>query len=167
MHLLFHIEYFAPSEESLHIVFNTGHKLQMTRCAYGQWFAECDAEQGATYHYELHDLSDAVIRREPLCHTVDCSVDAEIFDCWQDNPAEQPLYSSFFTKCVFRRETAAVIKDSPSGVQLSVAAPTIMPDEVLAVVGQSEELGGWDVKRAIVMNDSNYPVWQVTLPHVI
>ena len=167
MHLLFHIEYFAPSEESLHIVFNTGHKLQMTRCAYGQWFVESDAEQGATYHYELHDLSDAVIRREPLCHTVECSVDAEIFDCWQDNPAEQPLYSSFFTKCVFRREAAAALKGSLSGVQLAVAAPTLMPDEVLAVVGESEELGGWNVKRAVVMNDSKYPIWQVTLPHEV
>ena len=167
MHLLFHIEYFAPLEESLHIVFNTGRSLQMMRCAEGQWSVECDAKRGETYHYELHDGGDVVIRREPLCHTVDCSADAKIFDCWQDTPAEQPLYSSFFTKCVFRRDVAPIPENPSYGVQLEVAAPTLMPDEVLAVVGQSEELGGWDVKRAVVMNDSKYPVWQVTLPHAV
>lgn len=164
MHLLFHIEYFAPFGATLHIVFNTGRSLPMMRCAEGQWSVECDAERGETYHYELHDGCDAVIRRESLCHTVDCCVDADIFDCWQDNPAEQPLYSSFFTKCVFRRDVASSLKDAFSGVQLVVAAPTVMPDEVLAVVGEREELGGWDVKRAVVMNDYKYPVWQVTLP---
>lgn len=164
MHLLFHIEYFAPFGETLHIVFNTGRSLPMMRCAEGQWSVECDAERGETYHYELHDGCDAVIRRESLCHTVDCCVDADIFDCWQDNPAEQPLYSSFFTKCVFRRDVVSSLKDAFSGVQLVVAAPTVMPDEVLAVVGEREELGGWDVKRAVVMNDYKYPVWQVTLP---
>ena len=164
MHLLFHIEYFAPFGATLHIVFNTGRSLPMMRCAEGQWSVECDAERGETYHYELHDGCDAVIRRESLCHTVDCCVDADIFDCWQDNPAEQPLYSSFFTKCVFRRDVVSSLKDAFSGVQLVVAAPTVMPDEVLAVVGEREELGGWDVKRAVVMNDYKYPVWQVTLP---
>ena len=164
MHLLFHIEYFAPFGETLHIVFNTGSSLPMMRCAEGQWSVECDAERGETYHYELHDGCDAVIRRESLCHTVDCCVDADIFDCWQDNPAEQPLYSSFFTKCVFRRDVDSSLKDAFLGVQLVVAAPTVMPDEVLAVVGEREELGGWDVKRAVVMNDYKYPVWQVTLP---
>lgn len=164
MHLLFHIEYFAPLEESLHIVFNSGRSLQMARCAEGHWSAECDAERGETYHYELHDGRNATIRRESLCHTVDCCVDTDIYDCWQDNPAEQPLYSSFFTKCVFRRDVASSLKDAFSGVQLVVAAPTVMPDEVLAVVGGREELGGWDVKRAVVMNDYKYPVWQVTLP---
>ncbi len=86
----------------------------------------------------------------------------EIFDRWQDQPYDKPFYSTVFTDCINRRPH----RDNPltlkNGVlNLSVAAPMIKPDEVLAVTGECAELGGWDPEKALTMNDANFPEWSV------
>lgn len=168
MRSLFHIEYFASSSEVLYVVFSGGNSHQMHQRAEGQWCVECDTECGSIYHYELRDNCGALLRVEALKHEVSWRTDAEVFDCWQDIPAEQPLYSSLFTECVFRRQATSVLANNVSadsdGLMLEVAAPTIMPDEVVAVVGERESLGGWDTDKAIIMNDSKASVWSVALP---
>ena len=109
MRSLFHIEYFASLSEALYVVFNGGNSHQMHQRAEGQWCVECDTECGSIYHYELRDNCGALLREEALKHEVSWRTDAEVFDCWQDIPAEQPLYSSLFTECVFRRQAATVL----------------------------------------------------------
>ena len=169
MRLLFHIEYFAPTKESLHIVFASDKSLPMVRCTDGEWIIECEAECGATYHYEVHNQQAEVIRSEALSHEVACGV-TEIFDAWQDTPIEQPLYSSFFTDCVFARKTKPT-KEAKKGkgkcITIEVAAPTIRPDEVVALTGASETLGCWAIERAVVMCDKDAPMWRVTLPREV
>lgn len=168
MRSLFNIEYFASSSEALYVVFNGGNSHQMYQCAEGQWCVECDTECGSIYHYELRDNRGTLLREEAIKHKVSWGTDAEVFDCWQDIPAEQPLYSSLFTECVFRRQATTVLANNVSadsdGLMLEVAAPTIMPDEVVAVVGERESLGSWDTDKAIIMDDSKAPVWSVALP---
>ena len=166
MRLLFHIEYFAPAEESLHIVFESEPSLPMLRCDGGEWEAEYDAECGERYHYELRNLRGEVIRREALSHEVACGV-TEIFDAWQDTPAEQPLYSSFFTDCVFARKSKPQKRSkkvSKECITIEVAAPTVRPDEIVALTGACEALGCWATERAVAMCDKDAPVWRATLP---
>ena len=166
MRLLFHIEYFAPAEESLHIVFESEPSLPMLRCDGGEWVAECDAECGETYHYELHNRQGEVIRREAFSHEVACGV-TEIFDAWQDTPAEQPLYSSFFTDCVFARKAKPQKRSkkvSKECITIEVAAPTVRPDEVVALTGACEALGCWRIESAVIMCDKDAPIWRATLP---
>jgi hypothetical protein len=40
----------------------------------------------------------------------------------------------------------------------------IAPDECLAVTGEGEYLGDWDPKRALRLNDHNFPTWEINLP---
>ncbi len=88
----------------------------------------------------------------------------EIFDMWQDQPAEKPFYSSAFGDCIFRR--TAPSKPLPvknAVVRLQVNAPTVRPDQVLAICGSSAQTGCWDPAKAIIMNDSDFPQWSVNL----
>lgn len=47
---------------------------------------------------------------------------------------------------------------------LSVDAPMISPDEAVAVSGEAEALGAWDVTKAVRMSDAAYHTWTVNLP---
>ncbi|MDE6126288.1 MAG: hypothetical protein K2G30_04960, partial [Muribaculaceae bacterium] len=77
----------------------------------------------------------------------------ELFDRWQDQPWDKPYYSVVFTDCVCKRQQRALPPEVVSGrMLLSVDAPMIAPDEVVAVVGNCETLGNWDIDKAIVMS---------------
>jgi len=88
----------------------------------------------------------------------------EIFDSWQDQPADKPFYSSAFVDCICRRTKPSrplIVKNGT--VTLRVTAPTVRPGEVLAICGSSNQTGCWDISKAIVMNDSGFPLWSVSL----
>ena len=70
-----------------------------------------------------------------------------------------------FTDAVFRRDDdAEPLSVTCANILLEVEAPTLRRDEVLAVVGDAEELGRWDVAHSVIMNDAAAPVWRVLLP---
>ncbi len=90
----------------------------------------------------------------------------EIFDRWQDQPWDKPYYASAFTDCVNRRDNRDEELLPRSGyVMLKVQAPMVSPDEVVAVSGGCDALGGWDASKAVVMNDHDFPVWSVNLEY--
>ena len=162
----FNIEYFTACDESLYINFDNGPRLPMQGCGNGQWSIEADAELGATYSYELCSACGDVVRCEEFgVHTVTAACDAEIFDHWLEIPKNKPFYSTLFTEGVFRRESCSEEpKVKENQIVLSVDAPTLRPNEMLAIVGAAAELGQWRVDNALVMNDSNAPTWSIALP---
>lgn len=88
----------------------------------------------------------------------------EIHDSWQDQPFDRPYYSSAFTDCICHRENIDKPLTIKNGIiNVRVAAPMIKGDEVLAMCGGCEQLGAWDATKAIVMNDTFYPEWNVNL----
>lgn len=88
----------------------------------------------------------------------------EIHDSWQDQPFDRPYYSSAFTDCICHRENIDKPLTIKNGIiNIRVAAPMIKGDEVLAMCGGCEQLGAWDATKAIVMNDTFYPEWNVNL----
>jgi 4-alpha-glucanotransferase len=87
----------------------------------------------------------------------------EFFDCWQDQPMDRPYYSSAFTDCICHRENQNAALTIKNGISIRVMAPTVQTDEVLAICGGCEALGKWDVSKAVVMNDANFPEWNAFL----
>ena len=88
-----------------------------------------------------------------------------IMDRWQDMPWDKPYYSSAFTECICHRaDREAPVLPSAGMLTLSVDAPMISPDEAVAVSGEAEALGAWDVTKAVRMSDAAYPTWTVNLP---
>ena len=165
MNVTFHIEYFAGDDELMYLVIGNGVEYVMSRGAYGEWTLSIDIEPGTSYHYELRGADGSLRRAEEQGpHTIEASTDCAVFDCWHDVPADKPFYSTLFTDGVFRRAKRAKAKSVKSGILLQVEAPTLATDEVLAIVGSDESLGGWHPEKAIVMSDAEAPVWSVALP---
>jgi len=88
----------------------------------------------------------------------------EIFDRWQDQPWDKPYYSTAFTECICHRIARDKRLQPKNGVlSIEVAAPMVGSDQVLAISGDCEGLGGWDPAKAIEMNDADFPNWRVNL----
>ncbi len=85
-------------------------------------------------------------------------------DHWQDQPADKSFYSSMFTESVFRRENRGKTVVLAGCLNLRVFAPTVRPDEELAIVGECEALGKWNPANAVAMADCDFPEWSVALP---
>lgn len=89
----------------------------------------------------------------------------KVFCSWKDMPADKPYYSSAFIDGILsRRFKDQPLASNPGTVQLRVEAPMVMPDEVLAITGEGDFLGNWLPEKALVMNDNNYPQWEINLP---
>ena len=86
-------------------------------------------------------------------------------DRWVDRPCDAPFLSSAFTGAILRRgkDTPAVkaaiadvyASDRQANVVYSISAPSIKPDEVLAIAGSSDMLGNWS--RIIPMESFLFP----------
>ena len=87
-----------------------------------------------------------------------------VHDHWQDQPMDKSFYSSMFTESVFRRSKKGDWATEAGCLNLRVFAPSVRPDEVLAVVGECSALGKWNPAEAVVMNDSGFPEWSVVIP---
>ena len=143
------------------------------------------------YGYEIETDGRVVRRewRDHILHIPDdCKAKTlSVTDRWIDRPEDAPFYSSAFTKAIFGRRTntgtsadrrmssqrtdhAPVLRlcgrqdgsrtgDAP--VLFQVTAADIRPDEVLAITGESEELGCW--KMAVPFDDSAFPLWTLAL----
>lgn len=88
-----------------------------------------------------------------------------LFVSWQDMPWDKPYYSSAFVDGMLARHHRDSRLEAKSGtVSMKIWAPMIAPDEVLAVAGAPAVLGEWDPRKALRLNDANYPLWEVNIP---
>lgn len=171
MNIIFHIEYYAGADEGLHLIFDGGAGHPMLRGADGRWRLETDAVPAGTtivYRYELRGADGSLRRSEwgaPHRISPAKALNIEVFDHWSEMPAAAPLYSSFFTRGVFRRPMPQKPAELPAkGLLLKVEAPGIASDETVGVMGAAPALGSWSEQGAVAMSDGEAPVWSVALP---
>ena len=87
-----------------------------------------------------------------------------IYDHWIDMPDDSYLYSSAFTDCIARHTPVkSPSKPFTYTVRLKVRAPQLREDERLAVVGDAEALGNWNIKKALPMTEHSYNEWMVNI----
>ncbi len=179
MKLTFHIDYRTNWGENLFLVGTLPllgedqerRALPMSLSGDRFWSITVDLADDSPafqYRYIVRD-SQGVIKREwgqPRTLTPGTGVKRyQVYDRWQDQPLDKPFYSSAFTECICRRNVKALSQAPETGfVTLSIAAPMVHSTDVLAVVGQNEEMGVWDPSKALRMDDSNFPVWKVNVP---
>lgn len=74
------------------------------------------------------------------------------------------LYTSSFVDAYFKRtvgkKKGKVFKKS---IGFQLRASRIEPEYCFAVVGGIPELGSWDGKKALILEDSDYPAWNSTI----
>ena len=177
MKITFSIDYYTNWGESIYICggieeLGSGNEAAALPMIYdnGKWSVSIDvdaAKKEFTYSYLVKN-GDVVIRREwGKPHTFSAGKKIRtcvVYDMWSDQPADKSFYSSMFTQAVFRRERKEPIAMEAGCIQLKVAAPTVRPDEVLAIVGEDAAFGNWDSDKAIEMNDADFPIWSANIP---
>lgn len=77
-----------------------------------------------------------------------------------------PFLTAPFAGCIFRRVNPAPSLGALTEcrVRMGVVAPEVLPDEEIALVGSSPQLGCWNTAAALPLNDSEFPLWQIDLP---
>ena len=146
-----------------------GKRYPLAYTSDGIWegeIARLNIGKAAEYCYEV--VRDGqTVRTEWKKHSLVLpeGVDAKtvtVYDRWNDRPADAPFYSSAFTNAIFGRPAAKAAK-APKGanVVLRVAAPTVRPNEVLALAGSGKSLKDWG--KVIPFDASRYPVWTLSL----
>ena len=146
-----------------------GKRYPMAYVAEGIWNGEVarfNPEKASEYTYEV--VRDGVtIRKEWKKHVLALPEGTKakvvnIYDRWNDRPADSPFYSSAFTDAIFGRKAAKPAAD-PKGanVVLQVSVPSLRPNEVLAIAGSGKAMKEWT--KVIPFDETNFPVWTLSL----
>ena len=146
-----------------------GKRYPLTYTAEGLWegeIARVNLSKSAEYSYEV--VRDGqTVRKEWKKHLLVLPEGMEpkeltVYDRWIDRPADSPFYSSAFTNAIFGRP-AEKAKKAPKGanVIIQAAAPTLRPNEVLALAGSGKALKEWT--KIVPFDGSNYPYWTLAL----
>ncbi len=177
MKIYFQLEYATRWGEMLCVVIDAADAERLNldpvyamRYQEGVWSLALEVPEGASFAYRYRVIGEQTqtLREEwGEMHRITASKSltaCRLFDHWADMPQEGSFYSSAFTEGIFsrqKRQKEAVA--APGTIFLQVDAPTVRPDEVLAVVGDSTLLGGWDPEKAVIMSDHDFPRWSVAL----
>jgi 4-alpha-glucanotransferase len=97
----------------------------------------------------------------------------QIFDRWNDVPADLPFHSSAFTQSIFHTETTPDFQPAPSlpagapgTITFRCEAASVQPGILLGVCGNVPALGNWNPEEAAWMHrDGESAEWTVTVPH--
>lgn len=173
MTVKFRLEYATVYGEELLLVID-GARPKMEPMRYiGSNIWECTFKTAATtrtlhYHYELH-RDGAPIRKEwGKGHTLttDKGVTAiALYDRWHDMPSDRSFRSSMFTEGVFARpKTKKATPLSADEVMIRAEIPVVRSTQQVVLVGDQKVLGNWEVKKGVVMSDSEAPVWTAHIP---
>lgn len=135
-----------------------------------RWTCELDihAVGSLVYYYDVERQGNTV-RHEwtAVMHVLELNAEKgsryAVYDRWHDIPADSYLYSSAFTDCI-RDNTVQRPANSAFGrtVRLAVVAPQIS-NATLAIVGEADALGNWDVAKALPMKQHAHNEWVIDL----
>ena len=141
-----------------------GKRYPLAYTSEGIWegeVARLNIEKAAEYSYEV--VRDGqTVRTEWKKHSLVLPEGMEpkvltVYDRWNDRPADSPFYSSAFTNAIFGRPATKAAKTvKGANVIIKVAAPTVRPNEVLALAGSGKALKDWT--KVVPFDASQYPV---------
>lgn len=87
-----------------------------------------------------------------------------IYDFWKNTPDQQPFYSSAFTESLLAHERILPsVKKYKKSLTIKAFCPGLGREYALAISGNQEILGHWDVDKVLLLSDYNNPEWQVIL----
>ena len=175
MNIKFYLRYVTSFGEELTLNVITSRqplqvkKYRMTTRDGSEWTGELQVASGKPmtidYFYSVEKNGNEQ-RREWLImpHRLPLSnVSTALCHCWDrwtDIPEDAPLYSAAFPTPQLQQMPATCYKRA---LTLKVRAPQLRPNERLAVVGSEDCMGGWDVNRALEMQQIQPHEWCVTI----
>lgn len=177
MKLYFEIEYRTQWGEQLVMLFEK-RKITMQHLGNGIWqgVAECrDPRMPLSYRYTV-ERDGVCIRTEWHGHRLFLPELAphqalRLRDRWQEMPAESAFCSAAYTRGIFARANGPLKEPRPTRtkssrkgdpqqeVLLQVVAPSLRPDETLALAAAA--LDNW--QRIVPFDDALFPTWRLRI----
>ena len=146
-----------------------GKRYPLAYVADGLWkgeVARVNPAKVSEYGYEVV-CGGTTVRTEWKKHLLVLPEGAEpktlnVCDRWLDRPEDAPFYSSAFTDAIFGR-TPEKSRKAPKGanVLIQVSAPSLRPNEVLALAGSGKALKDWT--KIVPFDSSAFPVWTLSM----
>lgn len=92
------------------------------------------------------------------------NTDFTIRDYWKEETYHSYLYTSVFTECVFKQPLKSISapKYKKSKI-LNVICPYVKKTEHVVITGLGDELGDWNLKKALPLTPIRYGEWQIEL----
>lgn len=147
--------------------------IEMNNHYPGEWEVEYNSLHipKLEYKYLLKDENGKVQWEwgKPRILEIDETVFDEVRarDFWRaQKEPDIPFYTSAFTKVLMRREQQAEHKDSilpKRTLRLQIHFPKINPRYKFCVLGNQPVLGNWKESEAVVMDDSDFPLWRIDI----
>ena len=131
----------------------------------GRWFVTMEGDYKPATPYTFLVMEEGGIKRtEWRHHLLPDTLHGHVYisDRWVDRSELAPFYSSAFTRAIFAHEVSSYKPHGASGICLCCEAPTLRKQQVLAVCGNVEALGAWDVQHARIM-EPHGTEWQLWL----
>lgn len=123
--------------------------------------------QSFTYKYLVFDENTKTYTEEYMPNrTAIVSANANacyLDDTWRSNGVDKTFYSAAFTEGLIARSSKSKKADSielPTTIRFTLSAPRIAAGYQLAILGSCDALGNWDTKKALVLSDAAFPLWQ-------
>ena len=176
MIIKFEIEYHTQWGEQLCIggslpqlgSWNEGQESPMVFRGDGKWDFEIQVKKPTSFSYKYCiKYPDGHIQWEfGENRTVEVEVEEQslLQDSWRSNHHDQNVYAtSPFADAFFNRpkRKRATGKADTKNIHFNLRAYRISPDHHFCIVGGTKELGQWNEKKAILLDDSAYPNWKV------
>ena len=174
--LTFHIDYHTSWGQNVCICgsvpelgsFDESKALELTNDG-EKWFAEIDVSESKEieYYYFLRQ-GNSVIRREwgsnRKLYVIKSKEQFVIQDLWKSKPYHSYLYSSVFSDSIFLHDkTDNPVKYYNHAVVLNVLCPYVSKDQQLVISGDCDELGNWDLSKALPLSYVDVGEWQILI----
>lgn len=154
-------------------VWDTSKAIEMNSKVPGEWEVEYKGPFNSRleYKYLLKDARGKEVWEWGKARVL--NIDENRFDemrardFWRaPRDPDIPLYSSAFTKVLMRRDTVNKTETSPlpkRTLRMQVHVPRINPKYKVCLLGNLDVIGEWREEDAIVMDDSDFPLWKINL----
>ncbi len=162
VYLMLHSPAQEPSQSSQAIVMQCNANFE--------WTAELNIDSSLssiTYQYTLLNTDKEFDYEYGKKRVVAINPDKKdicIQDFWRGPFGDSPFITAAFSDCFFKREkTKASATAKTHNLMLRLNCPQMEPHRHVAVIGNQAALGNWDESKKLKLDDTDFPVWQVTL----
>ena len=138
----------------------------------GEWRLVLNVKKATSFNYKYLIFDEATknyteeYMPQRTAMLAEGSTSCFLDDTWRSNGIDKTFYSAAFTEgLILRTKKAQKLGElvSPTTLVFSISAPRVASDFQLAIIGNIKELGNWDEKKALVMSDQQFPMWQAAV----
>jgi 4-alpha-glucanotransferase len=132
------------------------------------WSVELDLPNNTSsirYQYALLDVHKELEKECGKGRELILPKDLELLkvrDFWRNMCGDAPFLTAAFLDCIFRRKEHFLqsVSNKPN-LFFRLICPQIESNQHIAIIGNQELLGNWDLNKKLRMDDSQFPFWKL------